>query len=138
MANGSNQRGTFDSPTNVAIAVAKDLLLYMGQLTNEDYDFFDDYLSITSNSIEDSNNNIGLKDNQANGGPPTSSQRGHCYISMQVFNVGSKQEIRRGHRRLRISSRQPQQAGDIRSTQAPETAPPSRRRMMCFTCRMMK
>ncbi|MBW0555839.1 hypothetical protein O181_095554 [Austropuccinia psidii MF-1] len=57
MANGLNQRGTFDSPTNVAIAVAKDFLLYMGQLTNEDYDFFDDYLAITNNSIEDSNNN---------------------------------------------------------------------------------
>ncbi|MBW0534233.1 hypothetical protein O181_073948 [Austropuccinia psidii MF-1] len=44
--------------------VAKDFLLYMGQLTNEDYDFFDDYLAVTKNSIEDSDNNVGLKDDQ--------------------------------------------------------------------------
>ncbi|MBW0575211.1 hypothetical protein O181_114926 [Austropuccinia psidii MF-1] len=37
----------------------------MGQLTNEDYNFFDDYLAITKNSIEESNNDVGLKDNQA-------------------------------------------------------------------------
>ncbi|MBW0466311.1 hypothetical protein O181_006026 [Austropuccinia psidii MF-1] len=45
--------------------VTKDFLLYMGQLTNEDYDFFDDYLAVTKNSIEDSDNNVGLKYNQA-------------------------------------------------------------------------
>ncbi|MBW0466959.1 hypothetical protein O181_006674 [Austropuccinia psidii MF-1] len=45
--------------------VAKDFLLYMGQLTDEDYDFFDDYLAVTKNSIEDSDNNVGLKDDQA-------------------------------------------------------------------------
>ncbi|MBW0484806.1 hypothetical protein O181_024521 [Austropuccinia psidii MF-1] len=44
--------------------VAKDFLLYMGQLTDEDYDFFDDYLAITKNSIEDSNNDVGLKDDE--------------------------------------------------------------------------
>ncbi|MBW0586338.1 hypothetical protein O181_126053, partial [Austropuccinia psidii MF-1] len=44
--------------------VAKDFLLYMGQLTDEDYDFFDDYLAVTKNSIEDSDNEVGLKDNQ--------------------------------------------------------------------------
>ncbi|MBW0484560.1 hypothetical protein O181_024275 [Austropuccinia psidii MF-1] len=37
----------------------------MVQLTNEDYDFFDDYLAVTNNSIEDSDNNVGLKDDQA-------------------------------------------------------------------------
>ncbi|MBW0565083.1 hypothetical protein O181_104798, partial [Austropuccinia psidii MF-1] len=45
--------------------VAKDFLLYMGQLTDEDYDFFDDYLAVTKNSIEDSDNDVGLKDDQA-------------------------------------------------------------------------
>ena len=44
--------------------VTMDFFLYMGQLTNEDYDFFDDYLAITKNSIEDRNNDVGLKDDQ--------------------------------------------------------------------------
>ncbi|MBW0549792.1 hypothetical protein O181_089507 [Austropuccinia psidii MF-1] len=44
--------------------VAKDFLLYMGQLTNEDYNIFDDCLGVTKNSIEDSNNDVGLEDNQ--------------------------------------------------------------------------
>ncbi|MBW0542288.1 hypothetical protein O181_082003 [Austropuccinia psidii MF-1] len=37
----------------------------MGQLTDEEYSFFDDYLAVTKNSIEDSNNDVGLKDDQA-------------------------------------------------------------------------
>ncbi|MBW0534743.1 hypothetical protein O181_074458 [Austropuccinia psidii MF-1] len=45
--------------------VAKDFLLYISQLTNEDYYFFDDYLAVTKNSIEDRNNDVGLKDKQA-------------------------------------------------------------------------
>ncbi|MBW0588771.1 hypothetical protein O181_128486 [Austropuccinia psidii MF-1] len=36
--------------------VAKDFLLYMGQLANEDYNFFDNYLSTDKVTLEDSDN----------------------------------------------------------------------------------
>ncbi|MBW0573678.1 hypothetical protein O181_113393 [Austropuccinia psidii MF-1] len=36
--------------------VAKDFLLYMGQLTNEDYNFFNNYLSTDKVTLEDSDN----------------------------------------------------------------------------------
>ncbi|MBW0495069.1 hypothetical protein O181_034784 [Austropuccinia psidii MF-1] len=45
--------------------VAKDFLLYMGQLTNEDYEFFDDYLTIERVLFDESDNELAPKDVQA-------------------------------------------------------------------------